>query len=439
MSYTHLFLLQATFVEKSDYATLALILASVGLSGLLFLLAIVSGAEISYFSLSDKTIQSFQHSQNKIERQVAYLLSKPRNLQITFIIVLRLIKITFITLAVFTIEHFFLESVGEWYVLVLLFSVILLIFGELVPRVYAHERHIRFTKRHAYEVAASYYLFYPFAKVMSFLSEWLERRVTPQRYDVDIEELPEVLDEIELEGESVESDKHLLREIVKFTTSTVAQVMIPRQKIFALCEADVFSVILQKVRDTGFSRLPVYKENLDEILGILYLKDLLVHQHATDDFEWISLLRPATTVPETQRIMEVFRKFKTERIHIAIVGDEFGTTLGLITMEDLVEEVIGDLTDEFDDHETLNYSKLTQHRFVFDGKDAIESVCKAMQIPEEVFDDIRAGSQTLNGLLSLIWRKMPRVGEERIYGKFKFIIQSANIRMILKVEIELLP
>ena len=434
-----LFLLQVPFIETSDYALLVLIIALVGLLAHLVFLAVVSGAEISYFDLSNESIEKFKQSTNLAERQVAYLLSKPRNLQVTFIIVLRLIKISFITLAIFTIEHFFSESVEEWLILVIIFSVLILIFGELVPRVYAHERNIRFTKRHAYEISASYYLFYPFAKVMSLLSEWLEKRVAPQIYDIDIEELPEVLDEIQLEGEGIESDKHLLREIVKFTTSDVAQVMMPRQQMFTLNTSAVFSEVLQKVRDTGFSRLPVYKENIDEVSGILYLKDLLVHQHQNDDFNWLALLRPVTLVPENQKIIEVFRKFKTERVHIAVVIDEFGSTRGLVTLEDLVEEVLGDLRDEFDEHETVNFSKLAQHTFVFEGKTSIDDICKTMQISDNTFEGIRVNAQTLNGLLILIWRKIPRIGEDKIYGKFKFAIQSANSRMILKASIEILP
>lgn len=433
-----LFLLQVPFVETSEYAFWAFFVVLIGLVALLFFLAIVSGAEISYFSLPDHVIQAFKDSPHRIERQIAYLLSKPRNLQITFIIVLRLVKITFITIAVFIIEHFFEESVEEWFVLVVLFSLLLLVFGELIPRVYAHQKQLRFTKRHAYEVSLSYYVFYPFAKVISLISEWLEKRVAPQKYDVDLETLPEVLDEIQLVGEAVETDKQLLREIVKFTTTSIRQVMVPRQKMFTIKETAPFSEVLQKVRDTGFSRVPVYGENVDEIMGMLYLKDLLIHQHQTDEFEWIKLLRPVIIVSETDTLISVFRTFKTERVHIAMVVDELGVTLGLVTMEDLVEEVLGDLKDEFDEHETLQFSKLAQHTFVFEGKDSIENVCHALQIPEDTFDEVRRGSQTLNGLLVVLWRKIPRAGEEKIHENFKFTIQSANPRMIQKVEVELL-
>lgn len=429
---------KAPFVETSEYAFWAFIAALVSLGILLFFLAIVSGAEISYFSLPEKTTAIFKDSPQLVERQVAYLLSKPRNLQITFIIVLRLIKITFITLAVFIIEHFFEESVEEWFILVLVFSVILLVFGELVPRVYAHEKQLRFSKRHAYEIALSYYIFYPFAKVISLMSEWLEKRVTPIIYDVDIDTLPEVLDEIQLEGESVETDKHLLREIVNFTTTAIKQVMVPRQKIFSLRSSAPFSEVLQKVRDTGFSRVPVYDENIDNIVGVLYLKDLLINQHQNDSFDWTSLLKPALFIPETKKIMDVFRKFKAERVHIAIVGDELGTTLGLVTLEDLVEEVLGDLKDEFDEHEVLNYARITQYKFIFEGKESIEAVCKALQISEDTFDEVRRGSQTLNGLLVAMWRKIPRAGEEKIYENFKFTIQSATPRLIQTVEVEIL-
>jgi CBS domain containing-hemolysin-like protein len=208
--------------------------------------------------------------------------------------------------------------------------------------------------------------------------------------------------------------------------------------MFTIKETAPFSEVLQKVRDTGFSRVPVYGESIDEIMGMLYLKDLLVHQHQNDEFEWTKLLRPVIMVSETDTLISVFRTFKTERVHIAMVIDELGVTLGLVTMEDLVEEVLGELKDEFDEHETLQFSKLTQHTFVFEGKDSIESVCNALQIPEDTFDEVRRGSQTLNGLLVVLWRKIPRAGEEKIHENFKFTIQSANPRMIQKVEVELL-
>jgi CBS domain containing-hemolysin-like protein len=322
--------------------------------------------------------------------------------------------------------------------LVIFFSTLLLIFGELIPRVYAHERQLRFTKRHAYEVSISYYTFYPFAKIFSIISEWLEKRVTPKEYDVAIDTLPEVLDEIQLEGDTVEKDKQLLREIVKLTTTKVKQVMVPRQKMFMLKASAPFSEILQKVRDMGFSRVPVYEENLDDIVGIIYLKDLLIHQHQTDTFEWTTLLRKIMTVSETETLITVFRKFKTKRVHIAIVTDELGVVLGLVTMEDLVEEVLGEIKDEFDEHEILNYSKLTQHTFVFEGKESIENMCQILQISEETFDEVRMGSQTLNGLLTVLWRKIPRVGEDKTFANLKFTIAAATSRMIQKVEVEVL-
>jgi gliding motility-associated protein GldE len=431
-------LLQIPFVETSEYALWAFVGVLLGLVGLLFFFVIVSGAEISYFSLSHENISSFKDSPHRKERQIAYLLSKPRNLQIMFIIVLRLIKVTFITLAVFTVEHFFAETIEEWFLLVIFFSTLLLIFGELIPRVYAHERQLRFTKRHAYEVSISYYTFYPFAKIFSIISEWLEKRVTPKEYDVAIDTLPEVLDEIQLEGDTVEKDKQLLREIVKLTTTKVKQVMVPRQKMFMLKASAPFSEILQKVRDMGFSRVPVYEENLDDIVGIIYLKDLLIHQHQTDTFEWTTLLRKIMTVSETETLITVFRKFKTKRVHIAIVTDELGVVLGLVTMEDLVEEVLGEIKDEFDEHEILNYSKLTQHTFVFEGKESIENMCQILQISEETFDEVRMGSQTLNGLLTVLWRKIPRVGEDKTFANLKFTIAAATSRMIQKVEVEVL-
>jgi gliding motility-associated protein GldE len=405
---------------------------------LLVFLALVSGAEISFFALSEVDRQRFQQSNDRAEAQISKLLTKPQRLLTTFVILSHFIKITFITLAVYLVEQVFEESVEEWLLLTITFTVLLLFFGELLPKVYANKNQSRFAKRHAFQVNWAFQLFHPFSRILFNLSEWLEKGVEKRQTKISLAELPEFIDEIPIAGTDSAKDKEILKGVVNFSTTTAQDIMTPRLKIFALDIDTLFPEVLIEIQQWGYSRIPVYRDNIDKIEGILYIKDILPHLDSATTFDWEQLIRPRFFVPENKKIDTLLKDFQEKRIHMAIVVDEYGGTAGLVTMEDIIEEIVGEIHDEFDETEENLYTKVDDFTYVFEGSILLEHFCQIVRVDEDEFEGIRGESKSLGGLLLEMFERFPHPQEEIKFGQFQFTIVSTSAKTIQKIKVQML-
>jgi len=314
-----------------------------------------------------------------------------------------------------------------------LITFIIVMFGDVIPKVYATKNNLRLAQRFAIPLYITHRLFYPFSYLMAGTTAFIEKRMKKISYNVTIDELTHAID-IASDTTTPIEEKKILKGIVKFGNLDVTQIMRPRIDVIAFEMKTPFTELLKKILEAGYSRVPVYDENLDNVKGILHIKDLLAHFEKNDDFEWQTLMRKPFIVPESKKINDLLEEFQEKKIHLAVVVDEFGGVAGIVTLEDILEEIVGELNDEFDDDETF-YSKLDDNNYVFEAKTSITDVCRIMNFDLEEFDDVKGETSTLAGLILEIVGKIPSTGEVIRYKNFDFKIEGADKRKIKRVKI----
>jgi gliding motility-associated protein GldE len=268
------------------------------------------------------------------------------------------------------------------------------------------------------------------------ISSIIERRIEKKGYSVSVDELNQALD-LTTEEETTDEEKGILKGIVNFGTLSVKQIMKSRMDITAIDLETNFHELMNQINKTGYSRIPIFNETIDKIDGILYIKDLLPHINEGEGFNWQTLLRPVIFVPETKKIDTLFKDFQEQRIHIAIVVDEYGGTSGLITMEDVIEEIVGEINDEFDEDSDVAYNKLDENTFVFDSKTSLMDFCKLSNVDHRTFDEAKGESESMGGLLLELNGKLPQAGEKIIFDNFLFTIIAVNEKRIIKVRVHI--
>jgi putative hemolysin len=274
----------------------------------------------------------------------------------------------------------------------------------------------------------------PVSWLLMTLSNLIEKRIQRKGYNVSVDELNQAL-EITAEGEATEEEKGILKGIVNFGTLSVKQVMKSRVDITAFDMEIDFHELMDQINKTGFSRIPIYNETIDKLEGILYIKDILPHIHESETFPWQEKLRPVYFVPESKKIDDLFRDFQEKQVHMAIVVDEYGGTEGLITMEDIIEEIVGEINDEFDEENEVNYRKIDSNTFIFEGKTSLNDFCKIIQVEGTVFDEIKGESESLGGLLLELNEKLPNAGEKIRFQNFLFTIVAVDNKRIKRVRV----
>jgi gliding motility-associated protein GldE len=273
----------------------------------------------------------------------------------------------------------------------------------------------------------------PISFILIGFTQLIERRVQKKGHSITVDDLHYALEMTTGENTS-EEEKGILKGIVNFSTLSVRQVMKSRMDITAIDIELDFHELMDKINKSGFSRIPAYNETIDKIEGVLYIKDLLVHVDKNEDFEWQKLLRPGFFVPENKKVDSLLKNFQDKRVHMAIVVDEYGGTSGLITMEDIIEEIVGEINDEFDDDDVA-YNKLDSNTFIFEGKTSLNDFCKILEIDINFFEQVKGDSESLGGLLLELHSKLPRAGEKIEYGPFLFTIVAVDIRRIKRVRV----
>lgn len=412
-------------------------------NGLLFVLlliasALISGSEVAFFSLSNEDISGMEEQDPVRAKIVVKLLESPKNLLSTILILNNLINIGIVTLTTFvTWSLFGTNATGIIVVLVQTIGVTFAIvfFGEIVPKVYANKAKTRFSLFMAGSLRIFGSILRPFSAMLMAFSNLIERRIQKKGYSLSVNEINQALD---LTTEDTpDEEKEILRGIVNFGTLTVKQVMKSRMEITAV-EMDMdFHELMDKINKSGYSRIPVYEETIDNIQGILYIKDLLPHIDRDETFEWKELIRKSFFVPENKKVDALLKEFQLRRVHMAIVVDEYGGTSGLVTFEDLIEEIIGEINDEFDDTDDIFFQEMDQATFVFEGKVSLNDFCKKLDLDPQIFEDVKGESESLGGLLLELNSKFPKNGTTITFQDFEFTVLAVDARKIKKVKVHL--
>jgi gliding motility-associated protein GldE len=348
---------------------------------IIFLLAVsgmISGSEVAFFSLSHDQIKDLNSSTNPKDQIIGNLVINPKKLLATILILNNLVNIFIVTISTFaTWKIVGSKDAGGAVIIVLTVSItILIIFiGEIVPKVYASHNNLSFARLTGPILQVARKIFSPLSWVLLTLSNIIESKVERKGYNLSVDEINQAL-EITSEKEVSEEEKGMLKGIVNFSTLSVKQVMKSRMDITALDLETDFHELMNQINKTGYSRIPIFTETIDRIEGILYIKDLLPYLDSEDTYKWQTLLRPAFFVPESKKIDVLFKDFQEKQVHIAIVIDEYGGTSGLITLEDVIEEIVGEINDEFDEAEENVYNRLDKNTFIFEGKTSLNDFCK---------------------------------------------------------------
>jgi gliding motility-associated protein GldE len=408
---------------------------------LLFIISfLLAGAEVAFFSLTYKDINMLKTKKQPSFKRIVNLLEQPKTLLASMLIANSFINIGIILISNIVMDGW-LEVVDlsfwiKFLIKVLSVTFLLVLFAEVLPKVWANHHKIWFASTASMVIEIFNILFFRFSKRMVGFSDGIERKLSVNRSSLlDNSQLDYAIDLLP-EHEATNEEKQILKGIRKFGDTTVKQVMRTRLDVSGIDHSSSFEDVIKKVEELHYSRLPVYKSSLDEIAGILHTKDLLPHVNASkvENYNWHSLMRSPLFVHEQKLIEDLLQEFRNRRIHFAVVVDEFGGTSGIVTLEDIMEEIIGDIKDEFDDEESIN-KKIDDNTYIFEGKTMINDVCKAMQLPGDTFEDARGDSDSLAGLVLEIAGEFPQVNEEVPSGVFTFIPLEINKNRIDKVKV----
>lgn len=421
-------------LSSSD--TLSIVFALLGIGVLVFLSACYSGAENALFSLSKLNLEELLETQGSRANAISFLVRNPKRLLATI-----LIANTFVNIGVVLVNTYLFSIVFNFHAYPLfgfLFEVVvvtfvLVLFGEVIPKVYSFQYNMKVTKLLAIPLYYTYKFFQPLVFVLEKSTSIIDKRITKKGHILSADELNHAI-EITSEKDAPKQEKNILKSVVNFGNTNVRQIMRQRPDIIGVDIECTFKQLMLQIVDSGYSRVPVYEESLDHIKGILFTKDLLQHIHEDDSFDWRTLLRDAYFVPESKKIDDLLKEFQTKRMHLAIVADEFGGTSGLVSMEDIVEEIFGEIQDEFDEDEHI-YTRINNYTFVFEGKMLINDMCRYMEVHPEVFDEIRNDAETLGGMLLELNSYLPKLGQEIKFKNFSFKIESVDTRKIKRVKV----
>lgn len=412
-------------------------ISGITLLGLLVISGLVSGSEVAFFSLSSDELDKLKESDEKRDQRAYSLMKDPRELLATILIINNLVNILIVTIStVATLEVVGYDNADGkvFFYLTIVITIIIIFFGEIIPKVYATNRGYEFARLVTPLLFVSNKICKPVSWLLLSISNLIERRIEKKGYNLSVDEVNQAL-EITDEKEISQEEKGILKGIVNFGTLSVKQVMKSRVDIMALDIETDFHDLMDQINKTGYSRIPVYSESVDKIEGILYIKDLLPHLDNEEDFKWQTLMRPGFFVPESKKIDDLFRDFQEKQVHMAIVVDEYGGTEGLITLEDVIEEIVGEINDEFDEESDITYNKLDQNTYVFEGKTSLNDVCKVISVESDIFDEVKGESESLGGLILELNRKLPNAGEKITYSNFHFTVVAVDQKRIKRVRV----
>jgi gliding motility-associated protein GldE len=435
--------------EPSSFISIldsTLITGVLGLFVLLICSALISGAEVALFSLTQKDLDQAKDSKSKSFEIIIELLKQPKKLLATILVANNFINIAIVlvfasmsetlfggihselTLGVFKIDlGFFIE--------VILITFLILLIGEILPKVYANRNNLKFSKFMAYPLKALDVIISPISLPMQKVTLGIHKKLGKQKSNLNVDYLSQAL-ELASEDDTTQEEQKILQGIVSFGNTDTKQVMRPRIDIFALDQSVDYKKIIPEIVKYGYSRIPVYNESIDTVVGILYVKDLLPHLQKKQ-FDWTTLIREPFFVPENKKLDDLMVEFQEKKIHLAIVVDEYGGTSGVVSLEDIIEEIVGDISDEFDDDDLI-YSKLDSHNYVFDGKTTLKDFYRIIKLDDEsVFEDEKGEAETLAGFVLEISKSFPKINSKIAFKSYLFTVEALNNKRIKQLKVTL--
>ncbi|MEI6866550.1 gliding motility-associated protein GldE [Flavicella sp.] len=407
------------------------------LISLLMLSAIISGAKVAFFSLNKTILRDLRKTQNTKNKLVLQLLDKPKKLLATILITNNFINVI-IVLLFSILDSVFLSGIEEnirFGVEVVSITFLILLFGEVFPKLYASRNSLSFALSVSRLIVVLNKIVTPLSYLLLRLTDIVESRLVKKNTSFSVEALSLAL-ELTSEDATIKDKKNILDGIVAFGSTETVQVMTPRIDIFAIPDDLPFDQMLERIIANGFSRNPVYNESIDEVIGVLYARDLMPHI-AKKDFNWQVLIKAPYFIPENKKLNDLLAEFQEKKNHLAIVVDEYGGTSGLVTLEDVIEEIIGEISDEFDT-EDLVYSKIDASNYVFEGKIALKDFYKVIDVDPEVFEPHKGKSETIAGFILEITGRFPKRDEKVNFGSFVFVIEAVDRKRVKRIKVTLL-
>ena len=413
---------------------------------LLFMLlasGLISGSETAFFSFQPADWNNLRERYGKRGRKVIALRNKPKVLLATILISNNFINVGIVVISTYlTTLMFNLKShpALTFLVQIVIVTSFLLIFGEILPKIYANKKPVAFSLLMVDVIAVLMVLFKPLSLILVRSTSVIDKKLVEKNVPVNMSELSDAID-MTVDESTPEEEKKILKGIATFGEKETSEVMRSRVDVTAIETGLPFRDVIQVVTDSGFSRIPVFTENLDHVEGLLYIKDLLPFiDKENEEVDWKTLLRPAFFVPENKKINDLLQEFREKKIHMAIVVDEYGGTSGIITLEDILEEIVGEISDEFDvENEAFHYKRLNATTYIFDAKTLLNDFCKILEIDDDTFDADKGESDSLGGLILELEGKIPVKGEKINYRQFSFEITDADTRKINKVKVTVKP
>lgn len=414
--------------------TLGTFVAAVLAVVLLYVSGFASGSEIAFFSLSPSDLAEIEEENHPADKHVKELREDSERTLATILITNNFVNVTIIMLCnyVFASLVQFKALWIEFLCITVLLTFLLLLFGEIMPKIYSRQNPLKFCRRCVSFVMAMRRLFWPLESLLIQSGALAEKVVQKENLVLSVDDLEQALELTD--KEDIKEEQQILKGIIRFGDETAKEVMTSRQDIVDLDIHSSYTEVLQCVVENNYSRIPVYQDNTDNIRGVLYIKDLLPHLSKPANFRWQSLIRPPYFVPETKKIDDLLREFQENKVHIAIVVDEFGGTSGLVTLEDILEEIVGEINDEFDEEER-NYSKLNYNTYIFEGKTLLSDFCKIINVPDDEFADVEGDADSLAGLLLELKGDFPSMHEMIEYSRYTFEVLAVEGRRISRIKV----
>ncbi len=406
--------------------------------------ALISGAEVALFSLTRTDIDNHPEVESRPFQIILQLLEHPKKLLATILVANNFINIAIVLLFAYlgdfmfenitaSLDLYFFEVSAKFILEVILITFLILLFGEILPKIYASRNNLKFAGLMAYPLKVLDVLLSPISLPMRNITSGIHKKLGKQKSNLSVDQLSQAL-ELTDQGDTSKEEKKILEGIVSFGNTDTKQVMRPRIDIFALNVEQKYTDILPEIIEHGYSRIPVYEENVDHIKGILYVKDLLPYIDRKQ-FDWTSLLREPFFVPENKKLDDLMAEFQEKKVHLAVVVDEYGGTSGLISLEDIIEEIVGDISDEFDD-EDINYSKLDDKNYVFEGKTALKDFYKVIKLEDDaIFEDEKGEAETVAGFVLEISGSFPKLQSKIFFRDYVFTVEAMDKKRIKRVKV----
>jgi putative hemolysin len=423
-------LLQAVLMPLTPTAITGMVVVGI----LLVFSAMISGSEVAFFSMTPQQINALEEDSSRRAQRALLHLQKPERLLANILIANNFINVGIVIISAFvtsTIFNFSDNQALGFIIQVVIITFLLLIFGEIIPKIYANRFAIRFALRMTIPLVVLDRVFSPLIFILVRSTSLVNRRLTRKRQNISMDDLSEALD---LTTGVVKDEKEMLEGIVRFSNLEASEIMKPRTDVTAVDIETDLNVLTKVVIESGFSRIPVYEETSDNLKGILYVKDLLPHINEKEDYKWQSLIREPFYVPESKKINDLLKEFQQRKIHLAIVVDEYGGTEGIVTMEDILEEVVGEILDESDEAEEF-YRRIDSRTTVFEGKTLLNDFYKVTELDDELFDDVKGDAETIAGLILELKGGFPRMNDMITCKNVEFTVLSMDNRRIKEIKV----